>query len=230
MEGRVFTTVDSDYCQLYHSLLVILIQFESLSPRMRNTGPGERRTTWQRNVLVTHGGWRRTRSRCVPPSWSGKTRHCGSKWPSCGKTAAAARTSWLGMRLSTARCKDLRTNRASPMRPKAELPSPQKSTQTQTPRESLNLHCCLRRPPVAVSSSEFCVHTSRRWGMMGSGGHRKACGERLAPTLREEGDDWGHSHGQTHTEKKNGPSLQTATTKSGNMKKRAGGYKTNTGF
>lgn len=39
----------------------------------------------------------------------------------------------------------------------------------------------------------------------GSGGHRKACGERLAPTLREEGDDWGYSHGQTHG--KYGPSL-----------------------
>lgn len=60
---------------------------------------------------------------------------------------------------------------------------------------------------------------------MGSGGHRKACGERLAPTLREEGDDWGHSHGQTHTGKKNGPSLQTATTKSGNMKKEQAGTK-----
>lgn len=34
----------------------------------------------------------------------------------------------------------------------------------------------------------------------GSGGHRKACGERLAPTLGEEVDRSGFSHGQTHME------------------------------
>lgn len=75
------------------------------SPRMTNTGPGERRTTWQPNVLVTPEGWRRTRSQCAPPSWNGRTPRCGSRWPSCGRTAAAARTSWPGMRRNTAHCK-----------------------------------------------------------------------------------------------------------------------------
>lgn len=64
--------------------------------------------------------------------------------------------------------------------------------------------------------------------MMGSGGHRKACGERLAPTLREEGDDWGHSHGQTHAEKKRSVSPD-GNNKIRKYEKRAGGYKTNTG-
>lgn len=85
------------------------------------------------------------------------------------------------------------------MRQKAELPSPQNSTQTQTPRES----------KFALLSSLTSSHCVKLWALDahwqavrhdGSGGHRKACGERLAPTLREEGDDCGNSHGQTYME------------------------------
>lgn len=38
---------------------------------------------------------------------------------------------------------------------------------------------------------EFWTHTGRQGGMMGSCGHRKVCGECLAPTLRQ--DDCGYS-------------------------------------
>lgn len=121
------------------SLAVLFIQIHCHSPRMTNTGPGERRTTWQPSVLVTRGGWRRTRSRYAPPSWSGKTRRCGSRCPSCARTAAAARTSLSGMRQSTAHCKELqiKPTKSNLWVRNAELPSPQNSTQTQTPRESI---------------------------------------------------------------------------------------------
>lgn len=38
------------------SLAVFFIQIHCHSPRMTNTGPGERRTTWQPSVLATRGG------------------------------------------------------------------------------------------------------------------------------------------------------------------------------
>lgn len=48
----------------------------------------------------------------------------------------------------------------------------------------------------------------------GSGGHRKACGERLAPTLGQEVDT---PHGPTHME--NTVRLTAASAKSGNLKR-----------
>lgn len=135
---------------------------------MTNTGPGERRTMWQQNVLVTHGGWRRTRSRCAPPSWSGKTGRCGSKWPSCGRTVVAARTSWPDMRLSTAHCKELRIKPTKYQWDKKQNSLPRRIQHGHKHKGNLNLHCCLCWPPVTVSSSEFWIHTGRQWGMMGA--------------------------------------------------------------
>lgn len=82
---------------------------------------------------------------------------------------------------------------------RAELPSPQKKIQHRHKHQgNLNLHFCLCWPPVTVPSSSCCFKQDAGvWGTHwqavrhdGSGGHRKACGERLAPTLRGRGPLW----------------------------------------
>ena len=162
--GGCFHNTDCDYVQLYLSLAVFFIHIPCHSPRMTNTGPGERRTTWQPSVLVTRGGWRRTRSRYAPPSWSGKTRRCGSRCPSCGRTAAAARTSLSGMRLSTAHCKELQ------IKPTKSIY--ESETQKSLPRRIQHRHKH-QGNPFALTSSH-CVklrvltHTGRLQGMMGA--------------------------------------------------------------
>lgn len=78
--------------------------FTFILHRMINTGHGGRRTMWRRSARGTPGAWRRTRSPSVPPSWSGRTPRCDRKWPSCGKTSAAARRSCRCTRPNTARC------------------------------------------------------------------------------------------------------------------------------
>ncbi|MED6255117.1 hypothetical protein ATANTOWER_004908 [Ataeniobius toweri] len=47
-------------------------------------------------------------------------------------------------------------------------------------------HCVKLQLTPLNMMREFWTHTGRWWGCDGSGGRRKACGERLAPTLREE--------------------------------------------
>lgn len=127
--------------------------------RMRNTGPGERRTTWQQSVLEMHGGWKRTRSRCEPPSWNGKTQRYGSKWLNCGRTAVAARTSLPDMRLSTAHCKELRIKPTKFQWDKKQNSLPRRIQHRHRHQGNLNLHCCLCWPPVTVSNSESFGYT-----------------------------------------------------------------------
>lgn len=54
----------------------------------------------------TPGGWRRTRSRCAPPSWSGRTPPSGRKWPTWGRSSAAAETSSTSTRAGTETCEE----------------------------------------------------------------------------------------------------------------------------
>lgn len=88
------------WCEIFLSTLVTTFIFR----RMINTGHEGRRTTWRRSAHGTPGAWRRTRSPSVPPSWSGRTPRCDRKWPSCGKTSAAARRSCRCTRPNMARC------------------------------------------------------------------------------------------------------------------------------
>lgn len=120
---------------------------------MINTGPGERRTTWQQSVLVMHGGWRRTRSPCEPPSWSGRTPRWGSKWLSWGRIAVAARTPWLDMRLSTALCKELQPEKCQWEKSRTPFPA---EFNTDTNIKGIYI-CCLCWPLVTVSSSSFLI-------------------------------------------------------------------------
>lgn len=146
MRKYIFLTVNIR-CHPYH--------INSPSCRMRNTGLGGRRTMWQPSVHVMLDGWRRTRSQCAPLSWSGRTRRCGSRWPSCGRTVAAARTSWPDMRLSTVHCKELQVKPTKHQWDKKPNSLPRRIQHRHKHQGNQNLHCCLRRPPVTVSSSEF---------------------------------------------------------------------------
>lgn len=149
---------------------------------------------WQPSVLATPGGWRRTRSRCAPPSWSGRTLRWGSKWLSCGKTVVAARTSWPDTRLSTARCKELRIKSKKCQWDKSKTSFPAEfNTDTNTKGIKIctvvfadlqSLCQAPARPDAGVLDTHW--QAARQ---SGSGGHRKARGERLAPTLWKEGDD-----------------------------------------
>lgn len=69
--------------------------------RTRNTGVGAWRTTRQLNALVMRGEWKRTRSRCVPPFWSGRTLRSDRKCLICARSLAAAVTSSTNMRAAT---------------------------------------------------------------------------------------------------------------------------------
>lgn len=74
-------------------------------PRMKSTGREGRRTTWLPNARGTPAGWRRTRSQWGRRSWSVRTRRCGRRWQSYGRSAAASRTSWVATKPNSDRCK-----------------------------------------------------------------------------------------------------------------------------
>lgn len=182
---------------------VSLIHFPSHSLRMTNTGPGERRIIWQPSVLATQGGWRRTRSRCAPPSWSGRTLRCGSKWPSCGRTAVAARTPWPDMRLSTARCKDLRIKSKKCQWDKSKTSFPAEfNTDTNTKGikictlvfADLQSLCQAPAPPdagVLDTHWQAARHS-------GSGGHRKSVESAWLLHSEKKGTilPWSNTHGK----------------------------------
>lgn len=135
-----------------HLSLFFCIHSHSHLLRMSDTGPGERRITWQRSVLVTRGGWRRTRSQCAPPSWSGKTRRCGNKWLSCVKTAAAAKMSWPDMRLSTAHCKKPTKYQWD----KKQNSLPRRIQHRHKHQGNLNLHCFVFADRQSLCQTQEC--------------------------------------------------------------------------
>lgn len=74
--------------------------------RMRSTGAGEWKTTRRRSARGTPGDWRRTRSQCARPSWSERTPPFARRWPTWGKSWAAAGTSSTSTRAGTETCEE----------------------------------------------------------------------------------------------------------------------------
>ncbi len=69
--------------------------------RMRGIGVVVVRTTKPQSVLVMRVDWRRTRSRCAPPSLSVRMLPSDRKLQTCAKSSAGAVTSWTNTRAIT---------------------------------------------------------------------------------------------------------------------------------
>lgn len=137
---------------------------------MRNIGQGGRRTTWQQSAPGMHVGSRRTKSQCAPPFWSGRTPHWDSRLPSCGRTAAAVRTSWPAMRLSTACCKqNLVVRQTEEWMRRRQSSLPHRIQPRLKHQGNLNLSLCWS--PVAVCDAgvlDACWRAVRHDGSSGS--------------------------------------------------------------
>lgn len=74
------------------------------SDRTRSTGAGASRTTRRPSAHGTPGASRKTRSLSGRLSWSGKTQRFARRWPTWGKSWAAAETSSTNTRVDMETC------------------------------------------------------------------------------------------------------------------------------